>query len=361
MANGKNGQNGKAAAELRAAASALRAAARTERRAQPKNQQQRKKQSNQLYTRPFRQGVGAITNKPFGTTGRGGGPRAWFNANHPAHLPLPRAIGPYTVIRTTQLVKTSSRVSLWGPIEQLFISGGFGEEKVWSNYCGVTDVLASNPINGTTNATFHQFDTMRTSSWNGCQLVPAAFTIQVMNPASVNGASGMVRIGRLRFVPDLQNDSRTWNELAEQMTSYNFPRLCSGGKLALRGVTVNAVPYDMTDLSHFSIRLFPPAAGAVTTTWGTNEHQAFRGFAPIMIIQEDTSAGLDVLVTCEWRVRFDPGNPAQGSHIHYPVSSDSTWGKALKEMEAAGHGVVDIAENVAEYGAAVKAAELLML
>jgi len=359
MTNCKSGQNGKAAAELRAAAAALRAAARNSRR-QSGQQQRRKKQSNQLYTRPLRQGVAAVTTKPFGSNGKGSA-KTWFNANHPAHLPLPRAIGPYTVIRTTQLVSTSARVSLWGPMEDLYVSGGLGEEKVWSNYCGVSDVNSANPINGTTNVVFHQFDTMRSTSWNGCQLVPAAFTIQVMNPAAVNNAAGMCRIGRLRFVPDLQNDTRTWDTLADQMTSYNFPRLCSGGKLALRGVTSNAVPYDMSDLAKFTVRIVPAAAGSVTRSWNADEHVAFSGFGPIMLIQEGTTAGLDVLVTCEWRVRFDPGNPAQGSHRHYPVSSDSTWGKALTEMESAGHGVVDIAENIAEYGAMAKAAEVLLV
>lgn len=255
-------------------------------------------------------------------------------------------------------------MNIFGPTNQLFISGGKGEEKVWSTVLGISDVSAGLPINGALNTTVHQFAAMRDASWDGCQLVPSAFSVQIMNPTPVSSAAGVARIGRLRYVPDLQNDTRTWDELAEQITSYNFPRLCAGGKLALRGVKVDAVPFDMTNLSDFTMRIVPPTAGSHNVTWDTNYHLAFQGFAPIVVLMDQamsTAGELDILVTCEWRVRFDPGNPAQGTHTHHPVASDSTWGKCLAEMEALGSGTLDIAERVAELGAAVKAAELMPL
>lgn len=355
----------KTARELRAAAAALRAAKRNmgRRRARPARPR-RQRVSNQRYTRPLRQGVAAVTGKGFGST-RGRGHRVWFDANHPAHLSLPRAIGPYTVIRTTQAVTVTELTSLWGPFHDLAISGGVGEEKTWSNVCGVGGIDNNLSVISPGNTNFYQFDTMRNLSWNGARMTPAAFTIQVMNPSTVNNAAGIARIGRVRLVPDFQADNRLWRVIADELTAYNFPRLCSGGKLALRGVKVDAVPYDMSDLADFTTRTLPAAVqNPFQATWDFNEHLSFHGFAPIMILMDQamqTAGGLDLLVTCEWRVRFDPSNPAQGSHTYHPVTTDSLWGRCQRAMEAAGHGCVDIAETVAEYGAALKGVEMLAL
>jgi hypothetical protein len=247
----------------------------------------------------------------------------------------------------------------------LQISGGQAEEKVWSNVCGVGGVDNAVPVIGAGNVNFYQFETMRSVSWNGARMTPAAFTIQVMNPASVSNATGIARIGRVRLVPDFQADNRNWGVIADELTAYNFPRLCSGGKLALRGVKVDAVPYDMSDLADFTTRLLPAStSNPFNATWDFNEHLSFHGFAPIMVIMDQNmknAGGLDLLVTCEWRVRFDPSNPAQGSHTYHPVSSDTLWGRCQRAMESAGHGCVDIAETIAEYGAAVKGIEMLAI
>ena len=77
----------------------------------------------------------------------------------------------------------------------------------------------------------------------------------------------------------------------------------------------------------------------------------FGGFGPI-VIYNPNSLSLQVVVTVEWRVRFDPSNPAQAGHVQHPVSSDITWGRALTAMEAMGHGVHDIVETVQRYGMA---------
>lgn len=334
--------------ELGAARDAIAAAARKNGKKKP-----RQRVNNRTYSRPLRQGVGAITTKPFGSAG----PLSLrcLDANHPSHLPLPRAIGAYTVVRTTQLITTTSKINLFGTFTE---TSDARRGKQWSSICCLRDVTASLAINsaaGSGNAQFLPFQTLNASNgWDNCSITPAAFTIQVMNPKALQGANGVARIARLRFMPDLRDDTRTWEAFGEECSSYNQPRLCAAAKLALRGVKVDAMPFDMSALSGFTALKSYPAA--ITGVYNEDFALEPSGFAPIMMLMDDamvTAGGLDVLVTCEWRVRFDPSNPAQGTHQRYPVSSDSTWNSILSKMERGGHGVVDIAEDIAEAGAAV--------
>jgi len=345
--------------ELAAARDALAAAARKENKKKP-TRGRRVRVSNQAYTRPLRQGTAAITTKPFGSSGVS--PLA-LDANHPSHLPLPRAIGPYTVVRTTQLIKTSAKVNLFGPFTDFNTSQRFG--KRWTPICCLRDVTAGLPINdatGSGNAEFIPFANLRNDKgWDNCSLTPAAFTIQVMNPKNLQSADGVARICRLRFMPDLRGDTRTWEAFGEDCAAFNYPRLCSGGKLALRGVKVDAMPFDMAELAEFTS--LSNYTDSITLEYNDSLSLEPSGFAPIMVLLDDAmivAGGLDILVTCEWRVRFDPTNPAQGTHQRYPVASDATWNTFMARMEKKAHGVEDIAETVAEYGAAAAGAVAVM-
>lgn len=345
--------------EIAAARSAVAAAARNvaKPKARARNGARRQRALNNMqYTRPLRQGTAGITNCPYGARlGRG---LRCFDANHPAHLPLPRAVGPYSVVRTTQTITTAARVNLIGTFVDVNRTGG--ESERWCDACMLSDVnanLAINSVAGSGNALFHGIELMGGSGWQNCTLCPAALTVQVMNSKAVSAADGIAKIGRTRFVPDLLGDTRLWKDFAEQAVGYNFPRLCSGGKLALRGVKVDAVPFNMSKLADFT-PLENSAAGLggypFTLVYSTGVALRPEGFAPIMVVMDQKladSGGLELLVTIEWRVRFDPGNPAQGTHQRWPVAADSTWGSLIGAMEAAGHGCVDIAEDVAEIGA----------
>ena len=131
-------------------------------------------------------------------------------------------------------------------------------------------------------------------------------------------------------------------------------RLCSAGKLALRGVKVDAIPYNMSQLADFCPRaLINPTPFDREWNEGAFEAQ-LEGFAPIFIYNKNNVA-LQILVTVEWRVRFDPGNPAYAGHTYHPVATDSCWNDTIRGMEAEGHGVVDMAEGIADFGDAVMA------
>lgn len=135
----------------------------------------------------------------------------------------------------------------------------------------------------------------------------------------------------------------------DNFISYNNPRICSAAKLAMRGVQISGVPYDMSEMSEFMQRT------TVTTgsfTWdGTSGLGSMdaKGFAPI-VVYNPSGIGLQYLVTIEWRVRFDPSNPAQASHVTHPTTSDSFFTKCVHGMMALGNGAEDIVESVASLG-----------
>jgi hypothetical protein len=133
------------------------------------------------------------------------------------------------------------------------------------------------------------------------------------------------------------------------------PRLMSGGKLALRGVQMNAYPLNMNALSDFQkITNY----GDGDKTWASNtgsagDAQYLTGFTPMVVI--NTSGEVLTYAVCvEYRVRFDLSNPAVSSHRHHPVTTDKVWDGMVKKAIALGNGVKDIADVVATMGQAYR-------
>jgi hypothetical protein len=283
-----------------------------------------------------------------------------FDATKPTHLPLPRAIGSYAVVRTTTTVQSDSRVIIIGAMRTA--DPNAGDDMRWTNLVGVQSISSAVAMNAVGNTgTFSMLSLATTAGlvqpgWENCQLTPAAVTVQIMFPSPIAQAGGIARIGRLHTLPNLENNTRTWDAFAEQFVSYNAPRLCAGGKLALRGVKMSAIPYNMNELSDFTP--LQPLSDA-TFTWNASRAQEFAGFCPMVIVNDLTTlngvevdAGvLDLLITIEWRVRFDPSNPAQAAHVSHTPTAERVWHQAVRTVEATGHGVHDIVEDLADYGA----------
>lgn len=190
---------------------------------------------------------------------------------------------------------------------------------------------------------------MLDASWQAAGLTPAAFSVQVMNPEALQTSTGMVYIGRVKnqFSLANQNLSSTVGALSQNLVSYCNPRICSAGKLALRGVQVDAVPSDMQALANFS-----PLA---TTTDGDFTAAAtsdvdFAGFNPIFVFNPQ-GVELNALVTVEWRVRFDVSNPAHSACTYRPPSSERTWAQTMQQAVQLGNGVIDIVQAVSRLGA----------
>jgi hypothetical protein len=308
----------------------------------------------------IKQGVGKVTQAPFQMARRvkrRNGNRASYkyalNALHPCHLPLPRAVGGYTVIRTTDIINTNASAILFGCFKgprQEFT------ETTWLDAIAVNSVNSNLPINddgttsaGTGNASFSISSALSSSSISGARMVPAAITVQVMNGESLQSADGIAYIGRSKVVLDLMGDSRTWDDVMQELVAYSAPRLCSAGKLALRGVQVDAVPNNMSVLSDFVPRAL---AQGGTKVWRKASYGAdFEGFGPIFVYNPDR-INLKYLVTIEWRMRFDPLNPAYAGHVQHQPASESTWSKVISDAESLGNGVMDIADVTADVGVA---------
>lgn len=305
----------------------------------------------------IKQGVGAVTRHPFPKPRRRNRqPKITamqaFDAFMPHHLALPRAIGEYTTVRTTHKFSSAEHMVL-GPMQLMD-----GDRYRWCPYFAVNSAVSrNNPINGTGNAFFRGFSVFNApnSGYIGCEVTPAAFSFQIINGEAVQTSSGTFAVGRWRTMPNLRNQSISWVDMYNQAITNNAPRVLSAAKLAFRGVQVDLIPFNMSELSDFTELSVAPNS---TTTWNlghadTGAAQAktakFAGFAPAYVFNED-STQLTYIVTCEWRCRFSPGNPAQAGHVHHPVTSDSTWDNMVRTMTSLGHGVRDIAETAAALG-----------
>ena len=206
-------------------------------------------------TRVLAQGAGAVPRKAFGA-GKSLARKGWkmsmrrrmmegLNARLPMHLGLPRPVGPYQVIRTTTLHTTSAAVVIFAPLRRDASTTSNGHP-VWYHACGLEDA-APGPINGGAGTRMISMPLDGIGSAAG--IVPAALTVQVMNKASLQQAEGLFTMGRVSQQLALGGETRTWEDFTREFNSYFKPRLLTGAKLALRGVTCNAVPINMNEFS----------------------------------------------------------------------------------------------------------------
>lgn len=293
------------------------------------------------------QGVGAYPRKPFAarravrdapsssrilSTMRVG-----LNARHPVHVGLPRPVGPYTVIRTTRTFSTNAAAVMVG----CFRTGAD-----WRNVCAIEDKLRATPINAA-NGT-KQWNMPFATNGVAFEWCPAALTVQLMNSNPLQTTEGVVLATRVNQQCDFSDSTETWDQTFGNIMNFFPPRLCSAGKLALRGVECDAYPLNMSDFSNFS-----PArigVGDNDFTW-SGDVMTPAGLSPIVVYQPGASTvELTYVVTIEWRVRFDPLNPASGSHSHHDSTPDSWWNAAIKSASEQAHGIKDIVENVANIG-----------
>jgi hypothetical protein len=219
-------------------------------------------------------------------------------------------------------------------------------EREWLSCVGVRNVVRNDPVNGPNNTHFIDGPSPAEIS-SAAEAVPAALSVQVMNPEALQGTTGIIAIGRVNQQLNLVNEIGDWDAVGSRFISYYSPRLCSAAKLALRGVRCSAYPLDMSEYADF--RQLSGIQG--DGTW--DNHLVPAALSPIVVYQPGTPINLNFLVTIEWRVRFDPLNPATASHTFHGVASDGAWAHTIKSMSDMGHGVEDIVDSIANAGAAV--------
>jgi len=294
--------------------------------------------------RGITQSVALSVNNAFGDTAK---PQTIVNgldAFDSSHVPLPRAVGDYTVIRTTEVISASNEFNLFGPIRNG--ATAVGQPDSWSNMFAIQTkdghTNGNYPINSSGNTSRKAFSAMSSPAWAEARLTPAAFTVKIMNPEALQTTSGIVYVGRARQMLNPGGTTRQWADIANELVSYSSPELCAAGRLALRGVKIDAVPYDMNALADFrNLRQ------DVTTdfTW-SSDALMFDGFAPIFVYNPN-NVDLQIMVCCEWRVRFDPSNPAYATHVYHRPSTAGYWDRVQRVGSALGNGVMDLAEKTA--------------
>lgn len=259
-----------------------------------------------------------------------------LDAFHPCHLPLPRAIGKYLVVRTVAAFKASDYLTLFGP--SITRSA---DKTQWNNAVALAFATDLRIINA---ATTSRYTGPNPTVFELAQVVPAAFTVQVMNDTALQTAAGVFYMGKCTSgieVPDI-SDNRTAKELAESLISFKPPRILTGSKLALRAVKADAVPVDMAEMAEFCS--LAVQADIINLNWPGN-HNGFAAFAPIYLVNPGNHE-LQFMVGTEWRLRFDPTNPAGSAATNHGVKSDNFWNDVIQGIEKLGHGVVDAIEWV---------------
>jgi len=308
------------------------------------------------------QGAGKAVVQAFG----GSVPRslACWDATHPSHLSLPRAVGPYSVVRTSAIITSSDKVNIFGTFRMDNDSGN----RIWTNIVGVSNVASGTAINGPANSKYYVVPSpFAGASMTNGTLCPSAISVQVMNTDSLQLATGLFTSAVCPAQLSLGGSTGNYDTFAKNFVSYFKPRLMTGAKLALRGVQADSYPLSMSQVSEFQpCREFAGTASSLTAptfTWlgtapsgGAASADSINpvGWAPIVVVNE-AATPLNYLITVEWRVRFDVGNPAVSTHTHHPVASDQTWDKLVHAAVARGHGIMDIVERVANTGMAAAA------
>lgn len=298
----------------------------------------------------IKQGVGRAVTKPIGAAKRNGHSVRCLDAFDPSHLPLPRAIAGYTVIRTTAIhapTTVNRRVfTMFCPL-MTNISG----QDQWMNCYALSSNVGSvsqlDVVNGWT--TWNMPGVSIAGGYRGARLTPSAITIQLMNPEAVQTTAGIVYIGRANNAMNVRTMdlTQTFDTLAQNLVAFTAPRLCSAAKLAFNGVKVSAVPNDMTEMADFTAIDFETAPQNLTLAAASNIRPG--GFNPIFVYNPNV-IDLQFLVCVEWRVRFGPANSMHSLVTEYPAAPDATWTRILKEMHNEPNaGVRDLVDRVGSF------------
>lgn len=295
--------------------------------------------------------VAKAPGKAFGAPAGGPSPHT-FDARSTRHVPLPRSIGSYTVIRTTRRISSNKGVMAFGAFKQS-MGKNSAQAGRWTNICAYGDVVRGTALNGASNA--EKYVMPMNNFGTAFMCVPSGITVQVMNPNSLQTTEGVL----YATVPTVQlkmgGDTRTWDQLGTDLISYQSPKLISAPSLALKGMVAHSFPINMEELAQFTSL---EATSDGTFTYDTDEPEP-TGWAPIIVYNAGSNLDIEYLVTMEWRVRFDPNNPASSMHRDYGYTSQSAWDSMVRGAKKLGEAFMSMEQDQqrAIIGAAAHAAQ----
>lgn len=254
----------------------------------------------------------------------------YLNAASDSTLGLPRPTGPYTIVRTTSVFTHSSRVNLFCP---WINCDGVLPEK-FMPWCGVRDVSASLPINGTNNTASYPISTTDSFTVGGLsatELVPATMTVRVTCGKPLQTASGLIYLGRCPGNMSAGGTTMTWDDAIAALASVSKPKVVSAAALALDPHECHAVPYDFEEVSNFR-EMLPLSALGSPFSW-TNDRFRPAALSPIFVWNPN-GEDLNFEVIIQWRVRLDSANPLAAVHTYHPIAPLSLWDRVVNMVSS---------------------------
>lgn len=294
-----------------------------------------------------------------------------INAFSPIHLPLPRPVAPYSVVRTIQNFTITGngtpQMMCFLPFQEMIPgTSGLGSavrtRPFLKSYCGyaVSNTGTSPSIDGLDFLNFSALGNQAGIA-SGIECVPAAMTIRITCPSALQNATGQFFLGRWAVAGDPRQYS-TYEDMRSGFLSFGQPRPLTAARLAMRGVEVSSVIRDMNVASDFlPLHASDPGDKRVTVAAYQNESTVspWPGFTPIFLLAEDSvtsETSLNVQVAVEWRWRFALDNVAASTHTYHKPAAPSTWGHIMEAAANVGHGVKVIADAAPAVAEAATAA-----
>lgn len=233
------------------------------------------------------------------------------------------------MIRTSKTYTSDAFLSLFGPMD--LEDGG-----KWTNWCAIEKWNATDTLNS--NWAFKAMPPPLPEVGGFAEVVPAACSVQVLNPASLTNASGVVYMGRCAtgLSQPESTDTRTAAQFCDALVSFSNPKVISGARLSMSPQQVNLVPANMNELMDFNELTVGTETAA---TWGPGND--FAGFKPAYVYNPNKIT-LQIRVCIEWRVRLSPFNPMHNAQQTYKPTSADTWHQIISTADSLGHGVEDV-------------------
>lgn len=271
-----------------------------------------------------------------------------FDANHPAHLPLPMRISPYVVQRCIQNISIQASTTevtylLIGPqrlenSQSASVSGPYLTPLVALSGLGSTLLSAATPY---TSSDLASLGSSASSYGAAAEATCSAMSASLLCTSNMNLGGGLVWMGRSPGALDRIDNSTL---------PLTFDRLV-GGFIGRPGVLpmsyyelfkskiVHSIPMDMVDYMSFD----PVYASGTAPSVATLEFD--HGLAPIVVVFSAVPPGLSVTynirVAMEFRVRY-PMSLAQSSlHESWTPTPQGVFDALVGEVESLTGGVTE--------------------
>lgn len=251
-----------------------------------------------------------------GPTGRGRGNKMHlFDATKPQVLGLIRPVGPYTMIRTTNSFSSSSGMSILCPF--LYFDGTIPQK--WFGVAGLQNVpgLLGNAVNAAASTQALYIPGLDSLISSSTEIVPAAYTVRLMNGNALQTTNGIVYIGRSNSNLAYGNSTTTWGALGTALASTMNTISVSAARLALNPHRANCLPLDYNEMCDFQ-EIVTGSGYAAPFAW-TGEALRPGAMSPLFVYNP-AGITLEFQVTIQWRLRLDPLNPLASDHKQYRTS-----------------------------------------